>query len=60
MNNDGEDFLVNLSAYGRAVGARMVYLELGCGIGRIRRKQLEHVDDAAHGPSAHAIVLVLQ
>lgn len=38
----------------------MPYLELRCGIGRIRRKQLEHVDNAAHSPRAHAIVLVLE
>ena len=36
------------------------YLELGCRVGRIRRKQLQHVDNAADGPRTHAIVLVLQ
>jgi hypothetical protein len=36
------------------------YLELGGGIRRIGRKKLEHVDDAADSPGAHAIVLVLQ
>jgi hypothetical protein len=36
------------------------YLELGGWIGRIWREQLEHVDHAAHGPCAHAIVFVLQ
>jgi hypothetical protein len=39
---------------------RRPYLELRGGIGRVGRKQLQHVDDAADGPRAHAIVLVLQ
>jgi hypothetical protein len=36
------------------------YLELGSRVGRIGSEQLEHVDDAANGPGAYAIVLVLQ
>lgn len=36
------------------------YLQLGRWVGRIWREQLEHVSNAADGPGAHAVVLVLQ
>ena len=59
MDDDRKDFLAHPSVFWSNFMDCTPYLELRCGIGRIRRKQLEHVDDTAHRPRAYTCVFVL-
>ena len=61
-DDDGEDFLGSASAIGARgdTTRRRAYLEVLRWVGRIGGEQLEHVDQTAARPGAHADILVLQ